>query len=218
MNGKVDLRPYLRNVTMTSVDLVSMMKNKPFLIKMLTEETIRLWQIGVAKPATPTTIMPMSQVVDGLRILQAGTGMGKIILVPQDDDLLPIVPPTQPLYQFRPEATYFLSGGLGGIGRSTAAWMASRGARNFVFLSSSGRITPAVEDMRNALEADGCQVHIFTCDVSNKNQLQNVLIQCQLDGLPPIKGVIQGAMKLKVSCHSCSFINSVADVLPGLHG
>lgn len=198
MNGKVDLRPYLRNVTMTSVDLVSMMKNKPFLIKMLTEETIRLWELGVAQPATPTTIMPMSQVVDALRILQAGTGMGKIILVPQDDDLLPIVPPSPPPYRFRPDVTYLLSGGLGGIGRSSAMMMASRGARNLAFLSSTGRITPAVETMTNALEAKGCHVRIFTCDVSDKERLREVLGQLERDGLPPIKGCMQGAMKLNV--------------------
>lgn len=195
MNGKVDLRPYLRNVTMASVDLVSMMKNKPFLIKMLTEETMRLWKEGVALPAAPTTIMPMSQVVDALRILQGGTGMGKIVLVPREDDVLPVLPPSPAPLGFRPDASYVLSGGLGGIGRSVAAWMASRGARNLIFLSSSGRITPAVTTMREALEADGCSVHIFTCDVSDKEQLRLVLEQCKT--LPPIRGVVQGAMKLK---------------------
>ncbi|KAJ4863148.1 KR domain-containing protein [Trichoderma breve] len=195
MNGKVDLRPYLRNVTMASVDLVSMMKNKPFLIKMLTEETMRLWKEGVALPAAPTTIMPMSQVVDALRILQGGTGMGKIVLVPREDDVLPVLPPSPAPLSFRPDASYVLSGGLGGIGRSVAAWMASRGARNLIFLSSSGRITPAVTTMREALEADGCSVHIFTCDVGDKEQLRLVLEQCKT--LPPIRGVVQGAMKLK---------------------
>ncbi|KAL7959326.1 hypothetical protein V8C34DRAFT_280434 [Trichoderma compactum] len=195
MNGKVDLRPYLRNVTMASVDLVSMMKNKPFLIKMLTEETMRLWKEGVALPASPTTIMPMSQVVDALRILQAGTGMGKIVLVPREDDVLPLLAPSPAPLGFSRDASYVLSGGLGGIGRSVAAWMASRGARNLIFLSSSGRITPAVTTMREALEADGCRVHIFTCDVSDKEQLRLVLEQCKT--LPPIRGVVQGAMKLK---------------------
>jgi hypothetical protein len=128
MNGKVDLRPYLRNVTMASVDLVSMMKNKPFLIKMLTEETMRLWKEGVALPAAPTTIMPMSQVVDALRILQGGTGMGKIVLVPREDDVLPVLPPSPAPLGFFPDASYVLSGGLGGIGRSVAAGV-SRGGR-----------------------------------------------------------------------------------------
>jgi NAD(P)-dependent dehydrogenase (short-subunit alcohol dehydrogenase family) len=50
--------------------------------------------------------------------------------------------------------------------------------------------------MRDTLEADGCHVHIFKCDVSDKEQLRLVVEQCK--SLPPIKGVIQGAMKLKV--------------------
>jgi NAD(P)-dependent dehydrogenase (short-subunit alcohol dehydrogenase family) len=117
--------------------------------------------------------------------------------VPREDDILPILPPLPAPLGFRPDASYVLGGGLGGIGRSVATWMASRGARNLIFLSSSGRITPAVTAMRETLEADGCSVHIFTCDVSDKEQLRLIVEQCSKT-LPPIRGVVQAAMKLKV--------------------
>jgi len=198
MNGRIELRPYLQHVTMTSVDLVTMMLHRPVLIKQLTEDTIRLWEQGVFKPATPMTIMPMSQVVDGLRILQSGKGMGKIVLVPREDDVLPIVPARPAPYYFREDASYFLSGGLGGIGRSIAKWMVSRGARHLIFASSSGRITDAVTKMQQELETNGCGVYIFKCDVGDKEALRSLLDQCRRT-LPPIKGVIQGAMKLSVS-------------------
>ncbi|KAF2766275.1 KR-domain-containing protein [Teratosphaeria nubilosa] len=197
-HGCIELTPFLRNVTMTSVDFMIMMKHRPMLIKQLTEDTIRLWEQGVAKPAVPTKIMPMSQVQEGLSILQGGKGAGKIIFVLSSEDQIPIVP-AQPLpYRFRQDATYVLSGGLGGIGRSTAKWMASRGARNLVFLSSSGRITEAVSKMQSDLEAEGCSVHIFKCDVSDAEQLRAV-IESFASSLPPIKGLIQGAMHLKDS-------------------
>lgn len=198
MNGRIELRPYLQNVTMASVDLVTMMLHRPVLIKQLTEDTIRLWEQGVFKPATPMTIMPMSQVVDGLRILQSGKGIGKIVLVPREDDVLPIVPARPAPYHFRADASYFLGGGLGGIGRSIAKWMVSRGARHLIFASSSGRITDAVTQMQQELETNGCGVYIFICDVGDKEALRSLLDQCRRT-LPPIKGVIQGAMKLSVS-------------------
>jgi hypothetical protein len=196
-NGKVELRPFLRNVTMASVELPTMMRHRPSLIKRLTEDTIRLWAEGHIKEADPMRIMNYSQVEEGLRILQSGQGMGKMIFVPTPDDILPIVPPRAPTYRLREDATYVMSGGLGGIGRSFARWMAKRGARNLVFLSSSSNITPAASKLVRDLEFDKCKVEIIRCDVSDKEKLRAVLEECQRT-MPPIKGVVQGAMKLKV--------------------
>lgn len=175
-----------------------MMRYRPALIKRLTEDTIRLWTEGHIKEADPMTIMNYSQVEEGLRILQSGKGMGKMIFVPAPDDILPIVPPRAPTYQLKEDATYVMAGGLGGIGRSFARWMAKHGAHNLVFLSSSGNITSAVSKLVRDLEFDKCNAKIICCDVSDKEKLREVLKECQRT-MPPIKGVVQGAMKLKVS-------------------
>lgn len=86
---------------------------------------------------------------------------------------------------------------LSGLGRSIAKFMVNSGARTLAFLSSSGAITDAVVQMQSALEAEGCQVHIFKADVSDPVRLKAVIEEIQ-KSLPPIKGVIQGAMKLNV--------------------
>lgn len=195
-NGKVELRPFLRNVTMTSVELPTMMRHRPSLIKRLTEDTVRLWTEGHIKEADPMTIMNFSQVEEGLRVLQSGRGMGKMIFVPTPDDMIPIVPQKPPVYTFRDDATYVMSGGSGGIGRSTAAWMAKRGARHLLFLSSTGNISPAIAQMIEDLEREGCKAHIVKCDVSDKEKLRATLEECK-QTMPPIRGVVQGAMKLK---------------------
>ena len=204
-NGKVELRPFLRNVTMASVELPTMMRHRPSLIKRLTEDTVRLWIEGHVKEADPMTIMNFSQVEEGLRILQSGKGMGKMIFVPTPDDVLPIVPSKSPVYCLREDAVYLMAGGLGGIGRSFARWMAKHGARQLLFFSSTGAITSAVEEMMNDLDLDGCKVKILKCDVSDKARLTAVLEECAAT-LPPIKGVVQGAMKLKVWCPPPSLI------------
>ena len=196
-NGKVELRPFLRNVTMASVELPTMMRHRPSLIKRLTEDTVRLWTEGHIKEADPMTVMSYSQIEEGLRILQSGKGMGKMIFVPEPDDIIPIVPQQAPAYRLKENATYVMAGGLGGIGRSFARWMAKQGARNFIFLSSSGNITSAVSELMRDLQFDGCKPEIIRCDVSEKEKLRAVLEECQKT-MPPIKGVIQGAMKLKV--------------------
>lgn len=197
-NGKVELHPFLRNVTMTSVELPTMMRHRPELIRRLTEDTMRLYAEGSIKEAVPTRIMNFSQIEEGLRILQSGKGMGKMVFVPSPEDIVPIVPEQLSEYQLDATASYVLAGGLGGIGRSLARWMVARGARNLIFLSRTGRITDAVQEMKTEIESRGCAVHIFTCDVSDKARLAEVLEECKAT-LPSIKGCVQGSMILKVN-------------------
>ena len=196
LNGKIELHPFLSNVTMTSVELPTMMRHRPELIARLTEDTVRLYAEGHIKESKPTTVMKFSQIEEGLRILQSGKGVGKMIFVPSPDDIVPLVPEQLSEYRLRPDATYVMSGGLGGIGRSLGTWMAGKGARNLVFLSRSGKITDAVQAMVKKLESEGCNIRIFTCDVSDKARVGTVLEECKTT-MPPIKGCIQGAMTLR---------------------
>ena len=181
---------------MTSVELPTMMRYRPELIARLTEDTVRLYAEGLIREAKPTTVMTFSQIEEGLRILQSGKGVGKMIFVPSPDDIVPLVPRQLSEYSLQPDATYVISGGLGGIGRSLAAWMVAKGARSLAFLSRSGKITDPVQKMITNLESDNCSVRIYTCDVSDKARVAQVMEECRVT-LPPIKGCIQGAMTLK---------------------
>ncbi|PZC90155.1 Qor, NADPH:quinone reductase Zn-dependent oxidoreductase, partial [Pyrenophora tritici-repentis] len=194
-NSRIELRPLLRSTSITCVDLVTMMKCRPQLVKQLTEDTIRLWSEGVVKTATPTTVSPLSKLVEGFETLRSGRGTGKMVFVPHADDVAPIVPEQQTPFFFKQDATYVLSDGLGGLGRSIARWMVSRGARNLLFLSRSENITPVVAEMEKLLAEQKCRVQIAKCDVTNAAELVRVLDQCK-SSLPPIKGDIQGAMQL----------------------
>lgn len=213
-NSKIELRPLLKATSITCVDLETMIK-RPSLIKRLTEDTVKLWSEGVVKSAYPTNVWPLSRLQEGFQLLQSGKGVGKMVFKPQPDDLVPIVPAQPPNFELKFDATYVLSGGLGGLGRSIARWMAEKGARHFLFLSSSGNVTPAVANMKSDLETIGCQVRIAKCDVGNAGALKAVLDEYKTV-LPPIKGVIQGAMKLDVSycltiMHSNRLANSLKD-------
>jgi NAD(P)-dependent dehydrogenase (short-subunit alcohol dehydrogenase family) len=60
------------------------------------------------------------------------------------------------LYTFDAHSTYVIAGGLGGIGRSIARWMVSRGVRNLVLLSRSGVSTDARQNLIKEAEGAGC--------------------------------------------------------------
>lgn len=107
--------------------------------------------------------------------------------------------PKSPLdYSFDPNATYVITGGLGGIGRNLAGWMARNGARNLCLLSRSGPDTAASKDLVTALEQDGVHLYTPACDISDAKAVKNVVAHIEAH-MPPIKGCIHSAMAIEVS-------------------
>lgn len=94
-------------------------------------------------------------------------------------------------------ASYILIGGTGGLGRSMARWMSSKGARNIVLVSRSASVNDRVQALINELAADGTHVIVKPCDVSSRQSVET-LIKEDTKGLPPVRGVVHGAMVLRV--------------------
>jgi phthiocerol/phenolphthiocerol synthesis type-I polyketide synthase C len=93
--------------------------------------------------------------------------------------------------QFEPDATYLITGGLGGIGLATAAWMVGRGAKHLVLLgrgpaSEAGQ--RAIEDLRG----HGSDVVYTRGDVTQTDQLASVLDSIRAT-MPPLRGVVHAA-------------------------
>ena len=109
------------------------------------------------------------------------------------------VPRPPPLFQLRAEASYLLVGGLGGIGIEIAKWMVHElGAKSLILISRSGMDATGATDTVEALKRPGVVITVRKCDVADKNGLSAVLQEC-VQALPPIRGIVQGAMVLKVS-------------------
>ena len=99
----------------------------------------------------------------------------------------------------RQDASYLISGGTGGIGRSLAYWLAKNGAKFIVLASRSGLSSTSARTLVEDIEAldNGVTVAVRKCDVGNRAHLEE-LIQGIHGIMPPIKGVIHGAMVLRV--------------------
>jgi NAD(P)-dependent dehydrogenase (short-subunit alcohol dehydrogenase family) len=98
----------------------------------------------------------------------------------------------------REDGTYILIGGTGGLGRKMAEWMVQKGARHLVLLSRSGTLRGQAVSQIEALRRTGVNVVVRSCNVSNREEVED-LVQHGLSDLPPIRGVIHGAMVLHVS-------------------
>ena len=217
-NSYLEMKKFLGSVTFACVDLTVVAEYKPQIFNKLLTEVIELYQINAISEVAPITSFGMSEVQDAMRLMQGGKHMGKIIIQSQADEIVKVsstscvakdsmlrhaiqtLPPIVNMAIAHEDASFLITGGTGGLGRSLAYWLAKNGAKNIVLISRSGSSSaPArafVEDMK-ALHAT-IKIVVRACDVGNRVQLQDLLKE--LEGMvPPIKGVIHGAMVLQVS-------------------
>ena len=71
------------------------------------------------------------------------------------------------------------------------------GAKSLIVISRSGMDARGAIDAVEVLKRPGVVITVRKCDVTDKDGLSSVLQDC-VQTLPPIRGVIQGAMVLKV--------------------
>lgn len=102
--------------------------------------------------------------------------------------------------RLRPDASYLVVGGFGGIGRSICHWLAEHGARHLVVVSRSASTGGKVESLREELATAGYNVVVSAigCDISDKVELVKALDEHARARRPPIKGIIHGGMELRV--------------------
>lgn len=92
---------------------------------------------------------------------------------------------------FQSDASYLITGGLGGVGLKVAQWMVERGARHLVLVGRSGASATAKEVLKG-LEYSGTQIVVEQADVSQEEQVLRVLNDIS-KSMPPLRGVIHGA-------------------------
>ena len=75
--------------------------------------------------------------------------------------------------------------------------MIRHGAKNLVFANRSGLAKQEAIDTVAILREKGAKVDVHSCDVSDAASLRQ-LLESSSTTMPPIRGVIQGAMVLRV--------------------
>lgn len=138
-------------------------------------------------------VFDATQIVEAFRYMQKGQHIGKIVVaMPEDPKGLEVTAVKQELV-LRPDASYLLVGGLGGLGRAISTWMVEHGARNIIYLSRS-----AGESYHRAffdeLETQGCSVQAFSGSVSNLDDVKDAVS----NAAAPIAGVMHMSMVLRV--------------------
>ncbi|WP_019815654.1 type I polyketide synthase [Saccharomonospora saliphila] len=106
----------------------------------------------------------------------------------------------------RSDATYLVTGGLGGIGGKLATWLVDRGARYLILtgraalptpdgwdtINASDPLAPKIELLRD-LARRGVDVEYVAMDAADEAALRGVLRDRDNAGEPPLRGVVHAA-------------------------
>ncbi|GAP90961.2 putative polyketide synthase [Rosellinia necatrix] len=176
-NKRLEIVHSDNNLSFVSVDIMAMAAERPILVQRLLSDVSRLMRYGKIRPISPVTLFSISDVESAFKTLHSGKTHGKVVIVPHADDIVKATPPKNPAKLLKENATYILIGGTGGLGRSMARWMVRRGARHLVLVSRSGSATGK-------------------CNVANAAEVEE-LVNFGLEGMPPVRGLIHGAMVLR---------------------
>jgi acyl transferase domain-containing protein/NADPH:quinone reductase-like Zn-dependent oxidoreductase len=91
----------------------------------------------------------------------------------------------------RPDATYLLTGGLGGLGLEVARWLAERGARALALVGRRAP-SPAAEAVIQRLREEDVKITVIQADVSQPLEVERLLGEVR-QTMPPLAGVFHAA-------------------------
>ncbi len=101
---------------------------------------------------------------------------------------------TNPPSLFKTDATYLITGGMGGLGLTIAQWMIAQGSRHLALMGRSAPSETAQKAIAQ-MEATGARIMVVLADVSQSLQVAQAL-QTVKASMPSVKGIIHSAAVL----------------------
>lgn len=142
----------------------------------------------------PLTVFSANDVEQAFRFIDDASHIGKVAL-----SVTPGAPPQMNPYlrriRFDAGASYILTGGVGGLGRSIATWMVEHGARHLTFLSRTSGVSNTSKALFAELESMGCSITAVAGRVDQREDVEAAVEQ----STNPVRGVLHLAMVLRVS-------------------
>lgn len=139
-----------------------------------------LFAAGKLKPL-PRRTFPMNCASDALRFMAQARHVGKVVLVPAQQRSL-----------VQPDGAVLVTGGVGGLGKYVAKWLATEhGVKDLVLTSRRGLKTPEAEAFVTELAKLGTAATVVACDAADADSLQALMTAFTQER--PLRGVVHAA-------------------------
>ena len=192
-NAPLGLAPFARSIAFLSLHLDQLAEDRPHEMGALLRRVARELDEGTLAPL-PHTVLDLAEAETAFRLMAHARHVGRIVIGVSEPGYE--VTAARPADAYRPDATYLVAGGLGGLGISLASHMARSGARHLVLAGRSGRPAPEDEPALAALRArEDVEVVAAACDVTDADDLGRLLARVR-ERMPPLRGVVHAAAVL----------------------
>ena len=188
-HGRLRLWQLRQNASYMVIDLAQLVIDRPDYVGALLRRIVACVEQGALRPP-PVRAFPVGETAAAVRCLVQGKQIGKVV-VSLDEGVPPVVHPAEPPVGFEAEATYLITGGLGGLGRVVATWMVDQGARHLV-LMGRGPASKSAQVTVEALRAAGSEVIVARGDVARADEVAAVVESIRAS-MPPLRGVMHAA-------------------------
>ncbi|HDS1734775.1 type I polyketide synthase [Pseudomonas sp. BP8] len=192
-NTRIGLRPFRNNISYFGIDADQLMSERPDLTRRLFGEMMALFEQGILHPL-PFREFDANQVVEAYRYMQQARQIGKIVVTYGNRIEQTVDVRQQPAraLQLDAEATYLVTGGLGGFGLRTAQWLVDKGARHLLLLGRRGPASVEAQPQLAQWQAQGIDVQAVACDITDAGQVRAVI--AQIASTPwPLRGLVHAA-------------------------
>ena len=228
--SKLSMEVFEANRSFVGLDIRGLSISRPERAADLMRRCVDMIRSRAIQGPVACTTFPAAEIQDAYRYMQSAKHIGKIVIEMPDDpredlgagatpggESVELEASPRPRPSFRPDRSYLLVGGLGGLGRAVATWMVEHGARVLVFLSRSARENNGNRDFLNDLRSEGCTVLLVPGSVSNLEDVQTVVAIAT--AYQPLGGLINMSMVLRdVTLNKMTYSDWTTAVDPKVRG
>ncbi len=194
--GKVDifadsslsLRIFRKNLHFVAIDTDRLMLDDPVLSRELSLTCLNLLERNEVKPL-PTTVFPYGEYDKALRLMISGQHQGKLVLKAPLSSAKRDFPIDDRRRLLDPDATYLITGGLGGFGQRLLPYLVTVGARHLTLMDRDPKRRRSQYWLRQSTTlakiGQGVEIDLVQGDVSIKADVQRCVANVQ----KPLKGI-----------------------------
>ena len=187
-DNELNLRVFRKNLRFAAIDVDRLMIDDPFLSRELSQTCLDFLDQGALSPL-PVTVFPYKDYAKALRMMTTGQHQGKLVLKAPEASVVPEFPIADVRPLFDPDATYLVTGGLGGFGLRLLPYLVASGARHLTLLDRDPQRRRDAEWVRQssalAYMDEDVEFDIVSGDVVKEEDVRRCIAQLQR----PLKGV-----------------------------
>jgi len=187
--GQIPLQWLADSRSFFLVDLNSLAEKRPAQCGHLLREALHLFDVKNFPPL-PKRVFAAPDLGEALHHMARAQHIGKVVVRP-DRGSVAVANPTDASGRIRDDATYVLTGGLGGIALVVGRWLVENGARTLVLVGRS-KPSPEAEAVIDEMAQRGARIVVDRFDVADAPSVDAAFARWAME-LPPVRGIVHAA-------------------------